>query len=207
MDASNLLKPALAKGLRCIGATTFEEYKTIEKDRALSRRFGKIDVLEPSHAEAVKILRGLRPKLEAHYGLRYTDGAVESAVTLAARHLSGRRLPDAAIDVLDEAGAALTLGNRDRKRVGVADIEATVASIARIPTKTVSSDDAVKLSSLEADLAKVVFGQPRRCARWRTRSSSPARGCAIRKSPSARFSFLGRRGWVKRSLLGGLPRT
>ena len=207
MDASNLLKPALAKGLRCVGATTFEEYKVIEKDRALSRRFGKIDVLEPSHAEAVKILRGLRPKLEAHYGLRYTDGALESAVTLATRHLSGRRLPDAAIDVLDEAGAALTLGSRDRKRVGVADVEATVASIARIPAKTVSSNDAAKLSNLEADLANVVFGQHEAVREVADAVKLARSGLRDPQKPIGAFLFSGPTGVGKTELARGLAKN
>ena len=116
MDASNMLKPALAKGLRCIGATTFQEYKIIEKDRALYRRFQRVDVLEPSHADAVKILEGLKSRFEDHHKLAYADDSLESAVELAAKHLSDRRLPDSAIDVLDEAGAAQALLPKDERK-------------------------------------------------------------------------------------------
>ena len=161
MDASNMLKPALAKGLKCVGATTFQEYKIIEKDRALYRRFQKVDVLEPSRADAVKILRGLKSRFEEHHGLTYTEGALTSAVALASRHLSDRRLPDSAIDVLDEAGAsqALIPKTKRKKRVSVRDIEATIARMARIPPKSVSKDDGEKLRGLEDSLAKVVYGQ------------------------------------------------
>ena len=161
MDASNMLKPALAKGLRCIGATTFQEYKIIEKDRALYRRFQRVDVLEPSHADAVKILEGLRSRFEDHHKLSYADDSLASAVELAAKHLSDRRLPDSAIDVLDEAGAAQALLPRDERkaRLEVGDIEATIARMARIPPKTVSSDDRGRLKSIEADLGAAVFGQ------------------------------------------------
>ena len=161
MDASNMLKPALAKGLKCIGATTFQEYKIIEKDRALYRRFQRVDVLEPSHADAVKILTGLRSRFEDHHHLSYADDSLASAVELAAKHLSDRRLPDSAIDVLDEAGAAQALLPRDERkaRLEVGDIEATIARMARIPPKTVSSDDRGRLKSIEADLGAAVFGQ------------------------------------------------
>ncbi len=161
MDASNMLKPALSKGLRCIGATTFQEYKIIEKDRALYRRFQKIDVLEPSLTEAVQILEGLKTRFEAHHGLHYTMPALEAAVNLAARHLPDRRLPDSAIDVLDEAGAsqALVPPAKRKKRMSVTDIEQTVARMARIPPKAVSGDDRSRLEQLENKLAEVVFGQ------------------------------------------------
>ncbi len=161
MDASNMLKPALAKGLRCIGATTFQEYKIIEKDRALYRRFQRVDVLEPSRADAVKILEGLRSRFEDHHKLSYADDSLASAVELAAKHLSDRRLPDSAIDVLDEAGAAQALlPEENRKsRLETGDIEATIARMARIPPKTVSSDDRGRLKSIESDLGAAVFGQ------------------------------------------------
>jgi ATP-dependent Clp protease ATP-binding subunit ClpA len=161
MDASNMLKPALAKGLRCIGATTFQEYKVIEKDRALYRRFQKVDILEPSQDDAIKILQGLKSRFEAHHGLSYTETALQRAVDLAARHLSERRLPDSAIDVLDEAGASQALLPRDKrkKRLGTSDIERTVAHMARIPEKSVSRDDQKRLQTLEADLTQVVYQQ------------------------------------------------
>ena len=161
MDASNMLKPALAKTLRCLGATTYQEYKVIEKDRALHRRFQKIDVLEPSQEDTVKILQGLKSRFEAHHNLSYTDEALESAVSLASRHLSERKLPDSAIDVLDEAGAAQALlPSKERKAVlDVEDIEATIARMARIPPKSVSQDDRAVLEHLETELSAVIYGQ------------------------------------------------
>ncbi len=161
VDASNLLKPALTGRLRCIGATTFAEYKHFEKDRAIARRFQKIDVPEPSLEEAVRILEGLKPRLEAHHGLHYTHSALKRAVALAARHLTDRRLPDSALDVLDEAGAAQTLlpPAQRKRRIGVAEIEATVAYLARIPAQNLSKDDQAVLAHLETGLKKAVFGQ------------------------------------------------
>ncbi|RDI96530.1 ATP-dependent Clp protease ATP-binding subunit ClpA [Meiothermus sp. QL-1] len=163
VDASNLLKPALTGRLRCIGATTFAEYKHFEKDRAIARRFQKIDILEPSPAEAVKILEGLRPRLEAHHRLTYTRAALERAVELSARHLTDRRLPDSALDVLDEAGAAQALlpPARRKSRIGAAEVEATVARMARIPPKNLSRSDETVLANLEKELKAVVFGQDR----------------------------------------------
>jgi ATP-dependent Clp protease ATP-binding subunit ClpA len=163
MDASNLLKPALQGGkLRCMGSTTYKEFRQhFEKDRALSRRFQKIDVNEPSVPDAIKILMGLKPHFEEHHDLRYTSDAIKSAVELAARYIHDRKLPDSAIDVIDEAGAAQHLipeGKR-RKTLGIKEIEAVVAKIARIPPKTVSKDDAETLRDLEKTLKRVVFGQ------------------------------------------------
>ncbi len=163
MDASNLLKPALQSGeVRCMGSTTFKEYKQhFEKDRALSRRFRKIDVVEPNVEDAVKILTGLKPTFEDFHGLRYTNDAIRSAVELSARYMTDRKLPDKAIDVIDEAGATqwLVPESKRRKTIGVKEIEAIVAKIARIPPKQVSKDDAQAIKSLEADLKRVVFGQ------------------------------------------------
>ena len=163
MDASNLLKPALQSGgLRCMGSTTFKEYKQhFEKDRALSRRFRKIDVIEPSVPDAIKILTGLKSRFEDFHGLRYTNDAIKSAVELSDRYITDRKLPDKAIDVVDEAGAAQWLlpSSKRKKTVGVRDIEAVVAKIARIPPKQVSTDDAAALKSLETDLKRVVYGQ------------------------------------------------
>jgi ATP-dependent Clp protease ATP-binding subunit ClpA len=165
MDASNLLKPALASGtLRCIGSSTYKEYRSyIEKDRALLRRFQKIDVNEPSLDDTVKILRGLKPYYERHHGIRYTDEALRAAVDLAAKYINDRKLPDKAIDVIDEVGAAelLKAESRRRKVIGVKEIEAIVAKIARIPPKTVSRADKANLKSLEDDLKRVVYGQER----------------------------------------------
>jgi ATP-dependent Clp protease ATP-binding subunit ClpA len=163
MDASNLLKPALQGGkLRCMGSTTYKEFRQhFEKDRALSRRFQKIDVNEPSVPDAIKILQGLKPNFEEHHDVRYTADAIKSAVELASRYIHDRKLPDSAIDVIDEAGAAQHLlpeGKR-RKTLGTKEIEAVVAKIARIPPKNVSKDDAETLRDLEKTLKRVVFGQ------------------------------------------------
>jgi ATP-dependent Clp protease ATP-binding subunit ClpA len=163
MDASNLLKPALASGkLRCIGSTTYKEYRNyFEKDRALVRRFQKIDVYEPSVEDTVKILRGLKPYYEKHHDIRYTDQAIRTAVELSARYINDRKLPDSAIDVIDETGAAQSLvtPSKRKKTVGVKDVEAVVAKIARIPPKSVSRDDKTALENLERDLKTMVFGQ------------------------------------------------
>ncbi|MBL3571632.1 ATP-dependent Clp protease ATP-binding subunit ClpA [Rhodovulum sp. BSW8] len=163
MDASNLLKPALQGGkLRCMGSTTYKEFRQhFEKDRALSRRFQKIDVNEPSVEDAVKILKGLKPYFEEHHEVKYTSDAIKSAVELAARYIHDRKLPDKAIDVIDEAGAAqhLLAESKRRKTIGTREIEAVVAKIARIPPKNVSKDDAKLLKDLETTLKRVVFGQ------------------------------------------------
>ncbi len=163
MDASNLLKPALASGtLRCIGSTTYKEFRQFfEKDRALLRRFQKIDVNEPSVPDAIKILKGLKPYYEDYHGIRYTNDAIKTAVELSARYINDRKLPDKAIDVIDETGASQMLvpASRRKKTVGVKDIEATVATMARIPPKSVSKDDATVLENLETNLKRVVFGQ------------------------------------------------
>src|SRR5688500_7474389 len=163
MDAGNLLKPALANGsLRCIGSTTFNDVKqSFDRDRALSRRFQKIDVLEPSEAETLEILKGLRLHYEAHHGVQFTDEALEAAVSLSARHLQDLHLPDKAIDVLDEAGAAQKLLPDDRRTesIGPAQIEAVVAKMARVPVQTVSSDDKRALAELDHELKRVIFGQ------------------------------------------------
>ncbi|MHA7900445.1 MAG: ATP-dependent Clp protease ATP-binding subunit ClpA [Henriciella sp.] len=163
MDASNLLKPALQNGeVRCMGSTTFKEYKQhFEKDRALSRRFRKIDVVEPNVEDAVKILTGLKSTFEDFHGLRYTNDAIRAAVELSARYMTDRKLPDKAIDVIDEAGATqwLVPESKRRKTIGVKEIEAIVAKIARIPPKQVSKDDAQAIKSLESDLKRVVYGQ------------------------------------------------
>ncbi|MEH6634137.1 MAG: ATP-dependent Clp protease ATP-binding subunit ClpA [Halioglobus sp.] len=163
MDASNLLKPLLSSGkLRCIGSTTFQEYRGIfDKDKALSRRFQKIDVMEPSIDDAYKILKGLKSRFEEHHGLRYTDKALRVATDLSARYITDRFLPDKAIDVIDEAGAYQQLQppSKRKKVIGVGDIETVIAKIARIPPKTVSRDDKDTLKKLEKNLQMVVFGQ------------------------------------------------
>ncbi|MBY6263028.1 ATP-dependent Clp protease ATP-binding subunit ClpA [Azospirillum sp. 412522] len=163
MDASNLLKPALASGsLRCIGSTTYKEYRSyFEKDRALVRRFQKIDVNEPSVEDAIKILQGLKPYYEKHHKVTYTNDAIRVAVELSAKYIGDRKLPDKAIDIIDEVGAAQMLlpENKRRKKIGVKDVEAVVAKIARIPPKSVSRDDKETLLNLERDLKTMVFGQ------------------------------------------------
>jgi ATP-dependent Clp protease ATP-binding subunit ClpA len=163
MDASNLLKPLLSSGkLRCIGSTTFHEYRGIfDKDKALSRRFQKIDVMEPSVDDAYRILKGLKSRFEEHHGLRYTDRALRVATDLSARYITDRFLPDKAIDVIDEAGAyqQLLAPSKRKKVIGVGDIETVIAKIARIPPKSVSSDDKETLQKLEKNLQMVVFGQ------------------------------------------------
>jgi ATP-dependent Clp protease ATP-binding subunit ClpA len=165
MDASNLLKPALASGtLRCIGSTTYKEYRQyFEKDRALVRRFQKIDVNEPSVSDTIEILKGLKPYFEDYHHLRYTAEAIKAAVDLSVRYIHDRKLPDKAIDVIDESGAAQMLlpETKRKKTIGVKEIEATVATMARVPPKTVSKDDAEVLANLESSLKQVVYGQDR----------------------------------------------
>ena len=163
LDASNLLKPALSSGqLRCIGATTYTEFRGVfEKDAALSRRFQKIDVPEPTVEQTIQILRGLKGRFEAHHGVKYSSAALTAAAELSARHINDRHLPDKAIDVIDEAGAAQRLLPRSRQKrvIGKTEIEAIVSKIARIPPQTVSTDDRSKLATLDRDLKTVVFGQ------------------------------------------------
>src|SRR5476651_409577 len=165
MDASNLLKPALAAGtLRCIGSTTYKEYRQyFEKDRALVRRFQKIDVNEPSVPDAIEILKGLKPYFKEYHKLKYTNEAIKAAVELSSRYIHDRKLPDKAIDVIDESGAAqmLVAENKRKKIIGIKEIETTIATMARIPPKTVSKDDAAVLQHLERTLRTVVYGQDR----------------------------------------------
>jgi ATP-dependent Clp protease ATP-binding subunit ClpA len=163
MDASNLLKPALQSGaVRCIGSTTYKEYRQhFEKDRALVRRFQKIDVKEPTVEDSIEILKGLKPYFENFHKLKYTRGAIKAAVELSAKYIHDRKLPDKAIDVIDETGASQMLvpEEKRKKKIGITEIEATIATMARIPPKTVSKSDAEVMSNLEKDLKRVVFGQ------------------------------------------------
>jgi ATP-dependent Clp protease ATP-binding subunit ClpA len=163
MDASNILKPALASGeLRCIGSTTYHDYKSyFERDRALARRFQKIEIPEPSQEEAFKILSGLKPHYEKHHGVHYSTAAVRAAVQLSAKHINDRRLPDKAIDVIDEVGAAVKIlpAEKRKKTIGPKDIEKIVAKIAKIPPRSVSTSDKDQLQNLERDLKLVVYGQ------------------------------------------------
>jgi ATP-dependent Clp protease ATP-binding subunit ClpA len=159
MDASNLLKPALQEGrLRCIGATTWEEYRqTFQRDQALARRFQKVEINETTEDETIKIFEGLRDRYESHHGVRYTQPAIRGAVEMAGRYLRDRRLPDKAIDLLDEAGAAVAL--RKQKRVTLTDVETVLATMAQIPARRVKGDDREQLRTLETELKKVVYGQ------------------------------------------------
>jgi ATP-dependent Clp protease ATP-binding subunit ClpA len=163
MDASNILKPALASGeLKCIGSTTYHDYKSyFERDRALARRFQKIEVSEPSQEDAIKILEGLKPHYEKHHGVRYSSGAIRAAVKLSAKHINDRRLPDKAIDVIDEIGAAVKIQPEEKRRktIGPKDVEHIVAKIAKIPPRSVSVSDKEQLQNLDRDLKLVVFGQ------------------------------------------------
>ena len=195
MDASNLLKPLLTSGkLRCIGSTTFQEYRGIfDKDKALSRRFQKIDVMEPSADDAYKILKGLKSRFEEHHGLRYTDKALRVATDLSQRYITDRFLPDKAIDVIDEAGAyqQLQSPSKRKKVVGVGDIEAVVAKIARIPPKTVSSDDKEVLQKLEKNLQMVVFGQDKAISSLATSIKLARAGLRAGEKPIGSFLLAG----------------
>src|SRR5438034_2762794 len=163
MDASNLLKPALASGtVRCIGSTTYKEYRQhFEKDRALVRRFQKIDIKEPTVEDSIEILKGLKPYFEEYHKLKYTHEAVKAAVELSARYIHDRKLPDKAIDVIDETGASQMLvpEAKRKKKIGIKEVEATVATMARIPPKTITKSDAEVLAAIDKDLKRLVFGQ------------------------------------------------
>jgi ATP-dependent Clp protease ATP-binding subunit ClpA len=195
MDASNLLKPALASGeLKCIGSTTYQEYRGIfEKDRALSRRFQKIDVVEPSVEETVQILQGLKSRFEQHHGVKYTSHALRAAAELSARYINDRHLPDKAIDVIDEAGASLHLlpPSKRKKTISVTDIENIVSKIARIPPKSVSSTDKEALRTLERDLKMVVFGQDDAIEALATSIKMARSGLAHPEKPIGSYLFSG----------------
>ena len=195
MDASNLLKPALASGtVRCIGSTTYKEYRShFEKDRALVRRFQKIDVKEPSIEDAIKILRGLKPYYEEFHHVRYTHDAIRSAVELSARYIGDAKLPDKAIDVIDEVGAAQMLlpEGRRKKTISVKDIETIVAKIARIPPKSVSKDDREALQHLERDLKTVVFGQDKAITSLATAIKLARAGLREAEKPIGSYLFAG----------------
>ena len=194
MDASNILKPVLGGGeLRCIGSTTFEEYKNhFEKDRAFSRRFEKIEVPEPSPAQSVKILKGLRERYEAHHHIHYTDASLKAAVDLSSKYLNDRYLPDKAIDVIDEAGAFVRLtGSITRKKINPADIEKIVAKMARIPTQSVSTPDKAKLATLEDRLKQFVYGQDEALASLATSIKRSRAGLGIPGHPIGSFLFTG----------------
>jgi len=194
MDASNILKPVLTSGeIRCIGSSTFEEYKThFEKDRALSRRFEKIEIFEPPVAETVQILKGLRSRYEEHHGITYTDSALKAAAELSSKFLNDRYMPDKAIDVIDEAGAFIRLsGAVNRKKINPADIEKIVAKMARIPTQSVSTTDRTKLEQMADGLKRVVFGQDDAIKALVTSIKRSRAGLGIPERPVGCFLFTG----------------
>ncbi len=195
MDAANLLKPLLANGeLKCIGSTTYQEYRSIfEHDRALARRFQKIDVPEPSVPETIEILKGLKPGLEAHHNVRYSAAAIVQAAELAARHINDRYLPDKAIDVLDEVGAAQRIlpKSRRKKMIGVGDVQQIVAKIARIPAKTVSNADKDNLRNLEPNLKHVIFGQDEAISALSSAIKMARSGLGHPEKPTGAFLFAG----------------
>ncbi len=193
LDAANILKPVLGSGeIRCIGSTTYEEYKNLfEKDRALSRRFQKVDVIEPGVDETVEILKGLKGSYEEHHGVKYTAAALEAAASLSARHINFRRLPDKAIDVIDEAGSRLRLYPRKRSTIGVADIEAVVAGMARIPARKLGQTDRRKLKDLDRDLKRQVFGQDQAVDQLCQAIRRARAGLGQPEKPTGSFLFTG----------------
>ena len=220
MDAGNLLKPALASGkLRCIGSTTFSDVKqSFDKDRALSRRFQKIEVLEPTEAETIEILKGLKSAYESHHGVTYPDDTLEAAVTLSTRHLKDLHLPDKAIDVIDEAGAAKKLAPADQgsgigdqgsapRSVTVADVERIVAKIARVPVQAVSSDDKVALRNLDAELKAVIYGQDQAIDEVASAIKLSRSGLRAADKPMGNFLFAGPTGVGKTELAKQLARV
>jgi ATP-dependent Clp protease ATP-binding subunit ClpA len=195
LDASNLLKPVLSTGqLKCIGATTYNEYRGVfEKDHALSRRFQKIDVVEPSVDETVEILKGLKTRFEAHHSVKYTANALTTAAELSARYINDRHLPDKAIDVIDEAGAAQRIAPKAKQKriIGKAEIEEIIAKIARIPPRSVSSDDRSALANLDRDLKAVVFGQDRAIDALSSAIKMARSGLGNPQKPIGNFLFSG----------------
>ncbi|MEC8448836.1 MAG: ATP-dependent Clp protease ATP-binding subunit ClpA [Pseudomonadota bacterium] len=195
MDASNLLKPALAKrGLQFLGSTTYKEFRGIfEKDRALSRRFQKVEVTEPSIEETFDILKGLKDRFEEHHNIRYTDGSLRAASSLASKHINDRYLPDKAIDVVDEAGARQNLlpSSKRKKTINELDIEKIVASIARIPEKTVSTSDKKSLEKLEENLKRVIFGQDEAVEKLSSAIKLARAGLRVDEKPVGSFLFSG----------------
>jgi ATP-dependent Clp protease ATP-binding subunit ClpA len=210
MDAGNLLKPALANGsLRCIGSTTFSDVKqSFDRDRALARRFQKIDVLEPSEPETLEILKGLRSHYESHHSVKFTDEALEAAVTLSAKHLKDLHLPDKAIDVLDEAGASQKLLPADRRvaAIGPEQVEQIVAKMARVPVQAVSSDDRLALATLDRELKRVIFGQDSAIDEVASAIKLSRSGLRSADKPIGNFLFAGPTGVGKTELARQLAR-
>jgi ATP-dependent Clp protease ATP-binding subunit ClpA len=204
MDAANILKPPLSNGeLKCIGSTTFKDYRqAFERDRALSRRFQRIDIGEPSVPEAIEILKGLRSRYEDHHNVKYTDAAVEAAVELSARHISDSHLPDKAIDVLDEAGARARLMPDEQRPdlIRPAQIEEIVAKMARIPTRSVSTQDKKKLAEIDVDLKRLIFGQDKAIDQLATVIKLSRAGLGNPNKPTGNFLFAGPTGVGKTEL-------
>ncbi|HEX7798729.1 MAG TPA: AAA family ATPase, partial [Asticcacaulis sp.] len=211
MDASNLLKPALAAGtLRCMGSTTYKEYRQhFEKDRALVRRFQKIDVNEPTLDDTIKILKGLKPYYETFHHLKYTDAAIKSAVELSARYITDRKLPDKAIDVIDEAGALqMVVPESKRKKViGPKEIEHVISKIARVPSKSVSRDDTQALRDLKTDLQRVVYGQDEAIEQLSTAIKLSRAGLRDPQKPIGCYLFSGPTGVGKTEVAKQLAAT
>ena len=211
LDASNLLKPALSNGsLKCIGATTYQEYRGIfEKDHALSRRFQKVDVEEPSIAETVQILKGLKSRFEKHHSVKYTLGALNTAAELSAKYINDRHLPDKAIDVIDEAGAAQRIlpKSKQKKVIGDKEIEDIIAKIARIPPKNISSDDRNALKTLDRDLTAVVFGQDKAIESLASAIKMARSGLGSQNKPIGSFLFSGPTGVGKTEVAKQLAYT
>ena len=211
MDASNLLKPSLQSGkLRCMGSTTYKEFRQhFEKDRALARRFQKIDIVEPTIDDSIKILKGLKPYFEDHHNVKYTSDAIRTAVELASRYINDRKLPDKAIDVIDEAGAAqhLLSESKRRRNIGQKEIEAVVAKIARIPPKNVSKDDAEVLRDLENKLKTVVFGQDKAISALASAIKLSRAGLREPEKPIGNYLFAGPTGVGKTEVARQLADT
>lgn len=215
MDASNLLKPALSRGtIRCMGSTTYDEFrKFFEKDQALTRRFQKIDIVEPSVDDTIEILKGLRSRFEEHHGVNYSNEVIESAAKLANKHIGDRKLPDKAIDVIDEVGAFLRIKNKDakeeevRKKVEIGDIEKVVAKMARIPEKNITSNEKDKLKNLERDLRLLIFGQDEAVEKVSNAIILSRSGLGDQMKPIANFLFAGPTGVGKTELAKQLAIT
>lgn len=215
MDASNLLKPALSRGtIRCMGSTTYDEFrKFFEKDQALTRRFQKIDIVEPSVGDTIEILKGLRSKFEEHHGVSYSNEVIEAAAKLSNKHINDRRLPDKAIDVIDEVGAYLRIYNKDaeegktRNKVTIHDIEKVVAKIARIPEKNITSNEKDKLRNLERDLKLLIFGQNEAVEKVSNAIILSRSGLGDQHKPIANFLFAGPTGVGKTELAKQLAMT
>ena len=211
MDASNLLKPVLQSGdLKCIGSTTYKEFRSFfEKDRALARRFQKIDITEPSVPDAIKILQGLKPKYEDHHKVRFTAAALKTAVEMSARYINDRKLPDKAIDVIDEAAAAQNLlpASRRKQVIGQKEVENTIATMARIPSKHVSRDDKTVLQNLETDLRRMVFGQDRALSALASAIKLSRAGLREPEKPVGNYLFSGPTGVGKTEAARQLAET